>query len=63
VAGAGEVKDEMLNVFPETSGFIKRVGYRGFLSMIWTLWRMNRSAKKMRIQCKAEIMFPVHWLK
>lgn len=51
-----------MNWFPSNPN-IKRVGYYGFLSMIWTLWRMNRQAKTLNIKCKAEITFPIRWLR
>lgn len=57
------MRDEMKNVYPDPSRYLKRVGYHGFVSMIWTLWKMNRQAKKLGIQCKAEILFPIRWLR
>ena len=54
---------QMINLYPDTSGYIKRIGYRGFFSMIWTLWKMNRGAKKANIKCKAEITFPLRWIR
>lgn len=63
-ARAGVVSmSEPTEFFPSNTPYIKRVGYRGFLSLVWMLWRMNRSAKLFGIKTKAEITLPVRWLK
>jgi hypothetical protein len=43
--------------------WLKRLGYSGFLSAVWMLWKMNRNAKQLRITTKAEIILPVPGLK
>ena len=48
---------------PQPGRFIKRLGYSGFLSLIWMLWCMNRNCKRLDIHTKAEIVFPVRWLR
>lgn len=48
-------------VNPET--YIVRLGYRGFLSAIWMMWKMNRNARALAMTTKAEIIFPLPWLK
>lgn len=44
-------------------GFIKPLGYSGFLSAVWMLWRMNRNAKQTAVVMKAEIIVPLRWFK
>ena len=43
--------------------YIVRLGYRGFLSAVWMLWKMNRNGKQLGIVTKAEFILPVPWLK
>ncbi len=51
-----------MNFYPNTA-FIKRIGYRGFLSAVWMLWKLNRNARQLRIETIYEIRLPVPWLK
>lgn len=37
----------------------KRVGYKGFLSLVVMLWKLNRAARKYGIKAKYEIVFPI----
>ena len=48
---------------PYRPAWIVPLGYRGFLSLIWMLCRMNRNAKQLDIHTKAEIILPVRWLR
>lgn len=41
--------------------FIRRVGFSGFFSLVWAMFRMNRNAKKLGLQTKMEIKLPVRW--
>ena len=52
-----------MNWFPSASVDIKRVGYHGFLSMIWMLWKTNRQSRILGTKCKMEVIFPVRWFK
>lgn len=42
---------------------IQRIGYSGFLSAVWMLWKMNKSARTNQIHMKAEIIVPLKWLR
>lgn len=53
---------EQTNFYPNTA-FIKRLGYYGFLSAVWMLWKMNRNARQLDIKSKCEITLPMPWLK
>lgn len=53
----------MTDPYVNTGLFIKRLGYRGFLSAVWMLWKMNRNAKALRINTKCEIVLPIRWLR
>lgn len=50
-------------VGPGTRGYIVRLGYRGFLSAVWMLWKMNSNAKQLGIKSRCEIMLPIRWLR
>lgn len=50
-------------VYPNTDDSIKRLGYRGFLSAVLMLWRMNRSARILGVSLRCEIVLPVRWLR
>jgi hypothetical protein len=43
--------------------FIKRLSYRGFLSAVWMLWKMNRAAKSNGIRTRCQIDLPIRWLR
>ena len=43
-------------------GGVKRLGYSGFLSAVWMLWRINRNAKQNRVMSIVEIRVPIRWL-
>ena len=43
--------------------FIVRLSYRGFLSAVWMVWKMNRNSRQLGITSKAEIILPLRWLK
>ena len=49
-------------IYPGLPG-VKRLGYRGFLSAVWILWKMNRNAKKLRITTECRIRLPIRWLR
>jgi len=38
-----------------------RVGFHGFLSLIWALFKFNRSARKSGISSNIEITLPLRW--
>lgn len=52
----------MENWFPHGAPVI-RLGYRGFLSAVVMLWRMNRNARQLDIKTKAEFILPVRWFR
>jgi len=52
----------MDNFYPHHAGIV-RLGYSGFLSAVWMLWRMNRNAKQLRIISKCELILPLRWFK
>lgn len=52
----------MNNFFPHGAPMI-RSGYRGFLSAVLMLWRMNRNARKLNIKTKAEFIIGFPWFK
>ena len=60
--GAGRPYDAAFDRYYGRYG-IERVGYRGFLSAVWMLWKMNRNAKEMRLNTKAEIILPLRWFR
>ena len=41
---------------------IERVGYSGFISAVWMLWRMNRAARQVDCKVKFEVIVPMRWL-
>lgn len=43
--------------------WIKRLGYYGFLSAVFMLFRMNRNARKTGVTMKCEIIVGLPWLK
>ena len=36
----------------------ERVGYSGFLSLVWLLWKAHREAKRLRMQVRLDITLP-----
>lgn len=42
--------------------WLKPLEYRGFISAVWLLWKMNRNAKQLRIKTRAVFTLPVPWL-
>lgn len=40
-----------------------RVGYRGFLSAVWMLFKMNRNARQLGIRSRCEFITGMPWLK
>ena len=52
-----------MRYYVDADHFIVRLGYRGFLSAIWMLWKMNRNARALQINTKAEIILPLRWLR
>lgn len=42
----------------ENCKFYKRVGYTGFLSFVWFIWKQNRLCKKLQSKKKYEITLP-----
>lgn len=63
VSGAMIPFMEQTKWFPNPGLFIKRVGYSGFISLIWMLYQQNRNAKRLGITAKYEIILPVRWMK
>lgn len=52
----------MDNFFPRGQPII-RLGYRGFLSAVVMLWRMNRNCRKLGIKTRAEFIVGFPWFK
>ena len=50
-------------VFVEPKDRVKRIGYKGFLSIIWVLWKMNKQCRKKNFKAKYEFILPVKWFK
>lgn len=48
---------------PKPDRSIVRLGYSGFLSAVWMMWKMNRASRAFDIKTKAEIIFPLRWLR
>lgn len=48
---------------PAQHVLIERWGYKGFLSMIWMLWKMNRQAKLLKVNTEVVVAIPVRWLR
>lgn len=42
---------------------LKRIGHRGFLSLIWNLFRRNRIAKSSNKDFEITVKFPLKWFK
>lgn len=42
---------------------IKLMGYRGFISAVWMLWRMNRASRAAGVTTEARIRLPIRWLR
>lgn len=40
-----------------------RHGYRGFLSLVWMLWKMNHKLRQLDMTSKVEITLPMPWLR
>lgn len=45
-----------------TAGIV-RVGYRGFLSAVVALWKMNRGAKRENLRARFVVEVPLRWLR
>ena len=41
----------------------ERIGFRGFLSMIWNLYQCNRQAKRLDTKFIFTIKLPIKWFK
>jgi len=40
---------------------VSRIGYHGFMSLIWVLFKFNRAARKSGIESNIEITLPLRW--
>lgn len=54
---------DSLKSMPNPNDAIVRLNYRGFLSAVWMLWKMNRSSRSVGVKTEARIVLPLPWLK
>lgn len=42
---------------------VRRIGYRGFLSMVWVLFQQNRALKRHGVKARFVLELPLRWFR
>ena len=57
----GEGVTECMNLTRQKNGSFERLGYYGFIDLIYQLWKANRSCRKHNIRITIQFNLPMRW--